>query len=182
MAQYRIIPIRLDPVTANRLCLSTLALGSLLFYLLARQRVDFTPFHFHHLLWLVLGVIGLIVIHESIHALAWILLARLPLSAFKFGMLPQGIMPYCHCKQPLSAKVYRLGALMPLFLTVPGFLALLLFVWPSLWMALVTGLSLSGCWGDILLVRGLNALKHNGLVQDCPDEAGCDVLIEDKAA
>lgn len=176
MPNHRVIRIRLDPVVANRLSISTLLIGSVLFYQLARHQPNYAPFQAIHILWFVLGVPGLVILHEAVHALTWIVLAKLPLSSFTFGMLPQGIMPFCHCKEPLNARIYQWGALMPLFLTVPFFIALL-FVWPSLWMAPLTALSLSGCWGDILLVRDLRAMKHQGLVLDCPDEAGCDVLI-----
>ncbi len=176
MPNHRVIRIRLDPVLATRLSISTIIAASALFYTLARHQPNYVPFQGVDIFKFILGLPILILFHEAVHAIAWMLLGKLPLKAFKFGIFWQGFMPYCHCKEAMSVRVYSWGALMPLCITVPVFVGSL-FVWPSLWLALLAALSLSGCWGDVLLFQKLRAMKQNDLVLDCPDEAGCDVLI-----
>lgn len=180
MQNHRIIPIRLDPVSANITSLSTLSLSSILFWQTASRMEGYAAFEYYHILFFLVGLPLLIAIHESTHALAGMVFGKLPLKAFEFGIIWRGLMPYCHCKEPVTVRVYRLGALMPLVITVPLFVGLL-FLNPAGWVALLTAFSLSGCVGDILICRKLNTMKANDLVVDCPDEAGCDVIVNEEA-
>ncbi len=180
MPKPRIITIRLDPVSANVASISTLLICSLLFWEMARHFPNYAPFQAVDILLFLIGLPLLIAFHEGVHALAWMLYGKLPLKAFKFGIIWRGFMPYCHCKEPITVRVYRLGALMPLIITVPIFIGVLFFH-PAGWTALLTAFSLSGCLGDVWLFQKLNPMKRDDLVLDCPDEAGCDVIVKEEA-
>jgi hypothetical protein len=180
MKNQRIIPIRLDPAAGKASLLSLLTCCTV-FTLVARQLPGYSPFQWVDALLFVLGLPFLIAFHEAVHALAWMSSGKLPAKAFKFGILWGGFipMPYCHCKEPLSVRVYRAGALMPLLITVPVFIAVLV-LHPTSWTALLAALSLSGCIGDVWLYKKLIPMKQNDLVWDCPKEAGCDVIVKDE--
>jgi hypothetical protein len=178
MQKHRIIPIRLDPLTANTVSITTLITGALISWHLAKHLPGYQPFQGIDILFFILGVPALIAFHEAVHAAAWMCFGGLPLKAFEFGIIWRGIMPYCHCKEPLTVRIYRYGAVMPLVLTVPVFITLLLLK-PTWWTALLASLSLSGCLGDVWLFKKLAAMKRDDLVLDCPDEAGCDVMVKD---
>ena len=180
MPKPRIIPIRLDPVSANVASISTLLTCSFLFWQLARRLPNYAPFQPVDLLFFLVGLPLLIAFHEAVHAFAWMLYGKLPRKAFSFGIIWRGFMPYCHCAEPMTVRVYRFGALMPLIVTVPVFIGALLFH-PAGWTALLTAFSLSGCLGDVWLFQKLTSMKRDDLVLDCPDEAGCDVIVKEEA-
>ncbi|MCD6048644.1 MAG: hypothetical protein K0Q55_47 [Verrucomicrobia bacterium] len=180
MPKPKIIPMRLDPVAANVASISTLLTCSLLSWQLACRLPDYAPFRAIDILLFFIGLPLLIAFHEAVHALAWMLYGKLPMKAFEFGIIWRGFMPYCHCKEPMTVRVYRFGALMPLLVTVPVFIGSLFFH-PAGWTALLTAFSLSGCLGDVWLFQKLNPIKRDDLVLDCPDEAGCDVIVKEEA-
>lgn len=174
MKRDRIVKIRLSPTIGNFLSLSTLSLLITFLYLAAKQQPDFQSFALRHLLWLLLAVVALILIHEAIHALSLVLLERLPLKAFVFGVMG-GVMPYCHCKTTVSMRSYKISAMMPLILTSP----VCLYVWhrvPSVWSSILAALSISGCMADVWFVLKMRGMPGDLQVRDCPDEAGCDVI------
>lgn len=179
MPKPGIIPIRLDPATANVSSMGSLALLSVSFWLLARQQPNYATFQLIHVLFFLLGLPVLVAFHEAVHALAGMHFGRLPLKAFSFGIFWHSLMPYCHCREGVSVHAYRRVLLMPLLLTPPFFIGLL-FYHPALWTSLLAALSLSGCMGDILIYRELRSMKQNDLVLDCPDEAGCDIVVKEE--
>lgn len=129
--------------------------------------------------WLMLGMlIGGIIVHELIHGFTWIIAARKPFSAIKFGFQLKTFTPYAHCREPMAVQPYRLGALMP---------GLLLGILPGIYgMASGEfGVFLFGYFftvaagGDALilwLLRGVGADKQ---VLDHPERAGCYVITNE---
>ena len=55
-----------------------------------------------------------IILHELLHGITWALFAKRGFRSIKFGI--NGLTPYCHCKEPLKVKHYRLGGMMPLLI------------------------------------------------------------------
>lgn len=181
MKNQRIIPIRLDSTVSKASIISLLTCCTT-FTFVAKQLPGYSPFQWIDLVLFILGLPFLIAFHEAVHALAWMVAGKLSTQSFKFGVLWSGFipMPYCHCREPLSVKAYRFGALMPLWVTVPVFVTILV-LHPSTWTALLAALSLSGCIGDVWLYKKLIPMKENNLVWDCPNEAGCDVIEKDES-
>ncbi|HEY1173536.1 MAG TPA: DUF3267 domain-containing protein [Verrucomicrobiae bacterium] len=180
VSQSKRIAVRLDLAQANLASIGTLVTGSIIAIWLAKDQADYIPFRWFHILFFAVGIPVLVLIHEAVHALAGMFFGKLKLESFKFGVFWHCLMPYCHCLEPVSVRTYRRVLIMPLLLTVP------LFVWflshhPAVWSAILTAFSLSGCMGDLLIFHKLNGMKQDSLVLDSPDEAGCDVIVSDKA-
>jgi hypothetical protein len=126
------------------------------------------------LLFLVLMIAG-ILIHEGIHALAWSAFGRMPLKRIRFGFQASTLTPYAHALDPMPARAYRLGALMP---------ALLLGVLPfavgvaisSVSLALYGMIFVFAAGGDLLILWLIRGVDPRALVLDHPSRAGCIVL------
>jgi len=122
------------------------------------------------LFYIVLGI----VLHELIHGLTFLPFCKNGFKSIKFGFLKQYLTPYCHCKEALKLKYYRIGVLMPAIIL--GFL-------PSVW-AIVTGnfyllcfgiFFIMGAAGDFMILMILKNENPEDLVLDHPSEAGCFV-------
>lgn len=122
------------------------------------------------LFFIVLGI----VLHELIHGLTFLPFCKNGFKSIKFGFLKQYFTPYCHCKEPLKLKYYRIGVIMPAIIL--GFL-------PSVW-AIVTGnfyllcfgiFFIMGAAGDFMILMTLKNENPEDLVLDHPSEAGCFV-------
>lgn len=122
------------------------------------------------LFFIVLGI----VLHELIHGLTFLPFCKNGFKSIKFGFMKQYLTPYCHCKEPLKLKYYRIGVIMPAIIL--GFL-------PSVW-AVVTGnfyllcfgiFFIMGAAGDFMILMILKNENPEDLVLDHPSEAGCFV-------
>ena len=126
------------------------------------------------LIFLVLMIAG-IVVHEGIHALAWSAFGRMPFKRIRLGFQASTLTPYAHALDPMPARAYRLGALMP---------ALLLGVVPfavgtaigSLLLALYGMIFVFAAGGDLLILWLIRNMDPHALVLDHPSWAGCIVL------
>jgi hypothetical protein len=116
-----------------------------------------------------------ILAHELIHAIAWSIAARRPLSAIRIGIQWRAASPYAHPKEPMPVGPYRVGALMP---------AVVLGLLPG-GRAVRRGRPRLVGWGQVLVVGAGGAfvvgwvIRHvpaGRLVQDHPTRAGCHVL------
>ncbi|WP_411812355.1 DUF3267 domain-containing protein [Chryseobacterium scophthalmum] len=127
------------------------------------------------LFFMVLGI----VLHELIHGLTFLPFCKNGFKSIKFGFLKQYLTPYCHCKEPLKLKYYRIGVIMPAIIL--GFL-------PSVW-AIFTGnfyllcfgiFFIMGAAGDFMILMTLKNENSEDLVLDHPSEAGCFVYTAKK--
>lgn len=127
------------------------------------------------LFFIVLGI----VLHELIHGLTFLPFCKNGFKSIKFGFMKQYLTPYCHCKEPLKLKYYRIGVIMPAIIL--GFL-------PSVW-AIVTGnfyllcfgiFFIMGAAGDFMILMILKNENPEDLVLDHPSEAGCFVYTAKK--
>lgn len=116
---------------------------------------------------LILGTI----IHELLHGVCWGYYAQNGMKSIKFGINWKYITPYCHCKEPLKVKHYRLGGAMPL---------IVLGIIPSL-IAIVIGNGFLLCFGifftwaaggDIIALFMLKDLDKNIYIFDHPSKMG----------
>ncbi len=126
------------------------------------------------LLFLVVLVAGILT-HEAIHGLAWAFFGRLPLRRIRFGFQASTLTPYAHALDPLPARAYRLGAVLPaLLLGGLPFLVGTIVGSPSL--ALFGMIFVFAAGGDLLVLWLIRAVDARALVQDHPSRAGCIVL------
>ena len=88
------------------------------------------------------------------------------------------LTPYCHCKEPLKVKHYKLGAAMPLIVLgiVPSIAGLIIghegFLSFGILFTLAAG-------GDMIALYMLRKLDNNIYVSDHPKKMGFIQEIED---
>lgn len=124
---------------------------------------------------LLTAVLPGIVVHELVHALAWSIFARRPLSAIRIGFNWRALSPYAHPREPMPAGPYRAGAIMPAVVLgfVPAAMAIGLGK-PGLmaWGLLFT----LAAGGDFVVLWLIRRVPRTRLVQDHPTRAGCQIL------
>ncbi|MSS73261.1 MAG: DUF3267 domain-containing protein [Candidatus Latescibacteria bacterium] len=112
----------------------------------------------------LLGFFGfyllVIVVHELLHAFALFCWGKIPAKAIKFGCIWKGLMPYCEFSGPIKIQAFRIVLFLPLVCT--GLLALVcLWMYPSDWMVICTGVTIAGSCGDILVFIKTRKFKGN---------------------
>jgi hypothetical protein len=116
-----------------------------------------------------------IVVHELLHSVTAIGLARLRWRDVSYGVNWKTLTPYAHPRVPITARVYAFTAAMP---------GLVLGVVPS-FVGLATGwgawsgygaLMLAAAAGDVLILWSLRGVDDAALVQDHPSRVGCYVV------
>jgi len=116
-----------------------------------------------------------IILHEIIHAISWVMFAKIPFSKIKFGFNVRSLSPYAHCGETVTAKVYRIALLTPAIIL--GFIPISIsYVSGSVWF-FVTGLlfTVTAC-GDFFIFCLIRKVKNDQLVADHPERAGCKVV------
>ncbi|HAF30127.1 MAG TPA: DUF3267 domain-containing protein [Bacteroidales bacterium] len=110
-----------------------------------------------------------IVLHESLHGITLAFFTKKGFRSVQFGI--NGITPYCHCKEPIKVKHYRLGSAMPLI--VMGIIpAIAGIIWGN---GLYLSFGIFFTWaagGDIISLFMLRKFNRNQLVSDHPDKMG----------
>jgi len=126
------------------------------------------------MLFLALIVAGILA-HEAIHGLAWAFFGRLPLRRIRFGFQASTLTPYAHALDPMPARAYRLGAILPALL-LGGLAFLLGTIVGSPLLALFGMIFVFAAGGDLLVLWLIRGVDARALVQDHPSRAGCIVL------
>ena len=126
------------------------------------------------LLFVALIVAGILA-HEAIHGLAWSFFGRLPLRRIRFGFQASTLTPYAHALDPLPARAYRLGAVLPAIL-LGGLPFVVGTVLGSPSLALFGMIFVFAAGGDLLVLWLIRGVDPRALVQDHPSRAGCIVL------
>jgi len=126
------------------------------------------------LLFCVLIIAGILV-HEGIHALAWSAFGRMSLKRIRFGFQASTLTPYAHALDPMPARAYCLGALMPALIlgAIPFVVGTAI---GSLALALYGMIFVFAAGGDMLVVWLIRGVDPRALVLDHPSRAGCIML------
>jgi hypothetical protein len=126
------------------------------------------------LLWAAPIFIVSVVIHELLHALGYVLsgAARRDIA---FGFHWKALLPYAHCKIPLSVSAYRFsGALPGVLLGVIPAVGGILFQID--WLTLYGAVMLCGAAGDMLILRLTLSVPPDALIVDHPSKPGFMVI------
>lgn len=112
-----------------------------------------------------------IVVHELIHGLCWGLFAKSGFKSIRFGVIWSALTPYCHCKEALTIRQYRIGGLMPT--VVLGFIPVI-YAWiTGNNFALIFGTLLTiGGSGDFIILWMMRKLPADLKVKDHPSKCG----------
>jgi hypothetical protein len=113
-----------------------------------------------------------IILHELIHAAAFVFIVKVPKASIKFGFQKKTITPYVHCKIPVKVSLYRITLLAPGLLLgiLPGIISI---VTEQAWLLIYSIIFLIGSGGDFLILWMLRNTMKNKLVQDHPTRCGC---------
>jgi hypothetical protein len=112
-------------------------------------------------------------VHELIHGIGWVLFGKISIRDVRFGL--KSLTPYTHCKVPIRAKAYRMGAFMP---------GLMLGILPYVigimvgngWIMAFGLLYILAAGGDLLVLWILRDVNREAWVEDHPSRAGCYVM------
>lgn len=121
--------------------------------------------------YFLLYMLGGIIIHELLHGLTWGHFASHGLKSIKFGMKWKFLTPYCHCKEPLKVKHYKIGGAMPLIIMgiIPSIIGLIIG------HGGILSFGLFFTWaagGDIIALFMLRKLDGEVYVSDHPEKMG----------
>jgi hypothetical protein len=180
LTNYRQRELTLNPVEANLKGIlmggaSIIILG-LPFILIWKDSIKqgsiFPPFK-PSISFLILIGIGIFA-HELIHGTFWSFYVQNGFKSIKFGVMCKYMAPYCHCKEPMKIKHYKLGAILPGVLL--GFIPAIIALITGSFVLSVYGMIFTiGAGGDFLIIWMLRKEDNNGYVQDHPSKIGCIV-------
>jgi hypothetical protein len=129
-------------------------------------------------LFVLVGLLVGVVLHEGAHALGWKLAGGLEWSQIKFGFMARYLMPYTHVKTPLEPAAFRLGVLLPALLTglLPALLGIVLNVYGLTVLGAVLFASASG---DFMVLWVIRRAPPGSLIIDHPKDVGCMILVKE---
>ncbi len=134
-------------------------------------------FNYPYWLFYLIGV----VIHELIHGFFAMKFSKQGMKSIKFGFAWKTLTPYCHCKEPLTARDYRIVLLSPLIILgiIPTIIGLIIghngIYGFGLLFILAAG-------GDLIIFWNLRNENKNKLVLDSPDKCGCIIYESEESS
>jgi hypothetical protein len=123
----------------------------------------------------LLVLLASVLLHELVHVAGFLLLAGAPRRAVRLGFSRRTLTPFACCGEPVSARGYRITALLPALVlglgpaavaAAGGWGALALWSWAMLAVA----------GGDVAAVWAIRRVPAAVLVLDHPARVGCRVL------
>lgn len=112
-----------------------------------------------------------VITHELLHGLSGSIFTLNGLKSIKFGFKWKYLTPYCHCKEPLKVKHYRIMAATPLIVLgiLPAIYAIIIgdgtvFFWGVLFTCVASG--------DIIVLFMLRKFNKEVYVSDHPNKMG----------
>ncbi|MCQ4035900.1 DUF3267 domain-containing protein [Kaistella montana] len=119
----------------------------------------------------VVGMILGIIAHELIHGMFFAMYAKQGFKSIKFGILWKMLTPYCHCKEPLQIKHYKIALLAPF--VILGIIPSIISLFTGNLILLIFGIFFSGAAaGDLMIYQLIKKENPEDYVQDHPTEAG----------
>ena len=171
----KVVEVRLNKFAVNLASFPVTFLCCAAGVCLARILPHYRPFAQWHVPALFGALLMLVPVHEAMHAVGLRRFAKVSWREIRFGMLWRALVPYCHCTVPIPLPAYCRMSLLPLWTTGAASLVALL-IFPADWLAVLAGLAIGCCIGDVWLVAKARHFDENALVQDSTSEIGFDVL------
>ncbi|MCA9925786.1 MAG: DUF3267 domain-containing protein, partial [Anaerolineales bacterium] len=121
-----------------------------------------------------------IVVHEWIHAVAFVRIGGVAETAVRYGFSWKGMAPYAHCKAPMRAAAYRWAVLLPGLLlgVLPAVVGLAAGIW---WLVMWGALMVVMAGGDTAVLIAMRHVPADALVLDHPKQAGCLIIDENNS-
>jgi hypothetical protein len=130
-------------------------------------------------LGVAVALLVLLVVHELLHALAWMVAGGFRWRQITFGFDRASFSPYTHIATPMTARAYRIGAMTPGLLTgaLPTLAA---WVLGSGALSVIGTFMSVGAVGDLIVLWVIRRVPGDTLVLDHPTNAGCWVSASDR--
>lgn len=146
-----------------------------LFYLLWGDIIDF-PNTLNviqdNLYTSILIFIVSVILHEALHALAYLIFDNWMFKYLSFGFSRKLYSPYCHYSKSVLLWKYRLALLFPGI--IQGFIPLILSFGLGNFYLLIYGIVFTlGAFGDFFVLWKLRKYNSNTIVKDHPNMMGC---------
>ena len=126
--------------------------------------------------WIVLlFIVAVIILHEAIHAIGFILFAKVPLNKVKFGFHRQYYVPYCSAEGIMSKFGYIAALLLPNIVLGSIGIISLYFTNNAIWSIFVAWLIASGS-GDYYMLILVSKYNRYTRFIDHPSEPGFFVM------
>lgn len=140
-------------------------------YIHFKGSINLLDFKLYHLAILFM----LIVIHELIHIVVFLLEPDCKLSDVKVGFNKKYLLPYVHCSAALKVYTYRSSTSAPAnFLGfIPTFSG---YLTGNPIFFLIGVIMLASSMGDLMVLWKIRKLKRNQLVRDHPTRVGCELV------
>jgi hypothetical protein len=118
-----------------------------------------------------------VLIHEVLHAAAFIAFGKAPVDQVKIGIKWKYLTPYANCRTAMTARAYRISAALPgIVLGIVPALIGILFDWQQ--VAVFGAVFLGAAGGDALILWITRGLHPDRLVRDSEQRIGCEVVGE----
>jgi len=151
-----------------------------LFYLVWHEELDFskTLNIIQDKLYLsVLIFIISVVLHEAIHALAYLIFDNWQYKNLSFGLSKNLFSPYCHYSNSVLLWKYRLALLFPGL--IMGLIPLIISFIIGNFYLLIYGIVFTlGAFGDFFILWKLRKYNFRTIVKDHPSMMGCIMEME----
>jgi hypothetical protein len=123
---------------------------------------------------ILLALIPSIIVHELLHGVGY-LIGGAKLGEIKIGFQWKHLMPYAHCRVPLSAAGYRLGVALPGLVLgiIPAVAAILAH---NATLSIYAATMVIAAVGDLIILWMLIPVRGNVRVQDHPSKPGFQIL------
>ncbi len=131
-----------------------------------------------YLISISLGYCFSIVLHEGVHALTAILIAKVSPKDIKFGVIVEQLMFYCHVGKPMEIYKYRIVLIMPMILLAIVPLIIVTII-GSPFLVLLFCMNLSGCSGDVVMFFETFKYDKHQLIQDHPTAPAYYLLYDE---
>lgn len=124
--------------------------------------------------------LALIPIHELIHGVSFKIFGRTSWSNISYGIDWKNLMPYAHCKIPISAGAYKTAVLLPMIIT--GILPLAAgFIMGNGFLTVLGILLTQAGFGDVFIYWHIRKYDKQTVIKDHPEQIGCEVYSMKKA-
>jgi len=131
-----------------------------------------------HIFYVLMLLLGFMLLHELLHALAYLILTKGDFRNISFGLIWKNMTPYCHYKKPINISKYRIAVFAPGFLT--GLIPLSISLANGSFELFIGALFFTlGALGDFMILWLLRKEHSQVLIQDHPEKIGC-IVLDDK--
>lgn len=164
----------MDLKKVNITYISSLLISFVISFFIQRKIYNHLFFKFN---WIgIIYIAIIIVIHEGLHALGFIILAKAPRDKVKFGFHKQYFTPYCACNDCLITKFGYISTLLLPSVILGIVTVIFLFFTNNIFWSIICGWVVASGSGDYYMAYLVSRYESHVKFMDHPKEPGFFVL------